>query len=48
MADRKKTGEFLREQEAKELARLEDRGVGGDDGPEAGTRSGRQPIALPE
>jgi len=36
MADRKKkTGEFLREQEAKELARLEELGVGGEGGPEA-------------
>ena len=38
---KKQTGEFLREQEAKELARLEDLGVGGEVGPEADAGSGR-------
>ena len=47
MTDRKKKiGEYLGEQEAKKLARLEDLVVGREDGPKAGTGSGRQPIAL--
>ena len=47
MADRKKkTGDFQREQEAKELARLEALGVEGEVAPEAEAGSGRQPIAL--
>jgi transposase-like protein len=43
---KKKTGEFLREQQAKELARLEGLGVGGEAGSEAEAGGGRQPIAL--
>ena len=47
MADRKKKiGEFLREQEAKELSRLEDLGVGDEAGPVAEAGSGREPVAL--